>query len=193
MVKKGAISEDDIYCYGEITVPESTKRDITHCYIPYIAKYKILKVRFKYELLGGMTEFVINPANNQVWFEIFKEEKQPIHLSEYRTLNENHFFVLVWGDGYVTIYSGEDTDMGFKPSLSQNETFLLKAHTGNIYQYPTTGVGLITFLHGNFENTGLAAKLKKEFESDDMIINNAYMDSATGELVLEVVEKEGNG
>ncbi len=79
----------------------------------------------------------------------------------------------------------------FQPALRQNEVFLLKASAGNIYQHPTTGVGLIDFLHGNFENTGLAAKLQSEFENDKMIINNAYMDSATGEMLLDVIEKNG--
>lgn len=185
------VSENDTYCYGEIIVNDSFKQDIAYCYIPYLAKYKVLKVRFKYELLGGTTEFVVNPSNGKEWFEIFKEVKQAIYISEYRILNENNFFVLVFNNNeYVTIYSGGDTDMEIKPALIQNETFLLKAFASNIYQYPTVGVGLINFLHGNFENTGLAEKLKKEFESDDMIINNAYMDSETGELLLDAIEKK---
>ena len=63
--------------------------------------------------------------------------------------------------------------------------FLLKAFPGNLYQHPTTGVGLIDFLHGNFENNNLAARLQAEFKGDNMVIINAYMDSATGELLLE--------
>ncbi|MFR2062735.1 MAG: hypothetical protein ACLS37_13150 [Alistipes sp.] len=49
---------------------------------------------------------------------------------------------------------------------------------GNLYQHPTTGVGLIDFLHGNFENNNLAARLQSEF-GDNMVIINAYMDSVT--------------
>jgi hypothetical protein len=52
-------------------------------------------------------------------------------------------------------------------------------------------VGLVEFLHGNFENNGLAQKLQKEFENNNMIITSAYMDSATGELYLDVKEKNG--
>ena len=72
----------------------------------------------------------------------------------------------------------------------QNEVFLLKAFPGNLYQHPTTGVGLIDFLHGNFENNNLAARLQSEFKGDNMVIINAYMDSVTGELLLETEEKE---
>ena len=62
----------------------------------------------------------------------------------------------------------------------------------NLYQHPTTGVGLIDFLHSNMENNGLAAKLQAEFGADKVVIKNAYIDSATGELLLETEEKEDN-
>lgn len=87
------------------------------------------------------------------------------------------------------MYSGNETDFVIKASLRQNEIFLLKAFAGNLYQFPTTGVGLIEYLHGNFENAGLAAKLQHEFDNDNMVIINAYMNSANGELHLEVREK----
>ena len=51
-------------------------------------------------------------------------------------------------------------------------------------------MGLIDYLHSNLENNGLAAKLQAEFSADRVIIKNAYMDSSTGELLLETVEKE---
>ncbi len=100
-------------------------------------------------------------------------------------------FNLVLQGGVLMLYSGEETDLMIRPAMGQNEVFLLKAFAGNLYQFPTTGVGLVEFLHGNFENTGLAAKLQSEFTADGMIIHNAYMDSASGELMLEVTEKNG--
>jgi hypothetical protein len=106
-------------------------------------------------------------------------------------VNGNGNFNMLLRRGYLALYSGEETDFVFRPALRQNEVFLLKASAGNLYQHPTTGVGLIDFLHGNFENTGLAAKLQSEFAGDKMIINNAYMDSATGEILLDVTEKDG--
>ena len=42
--------------------------------------------------------------------------------------------------------------------------------SGNLYQHPTTGVGLIDFLHSNMENNGLAAKLQAEFGADKVVI-----------------------
>jgi len=111
-------------------------------------------------------------------------------VSEFHRINENGNFRFRIED-YLLVYSGDDTDFLVKHSQGQNEIFLLKAFAGNLYQYPTTGVGLVEYLHGNFENSGLAAKLQSEFENDKMVVKNAYMDSDTGELYLDVEEKNG--
>lgn len=138
-----------------------------------------------------MPEYVVNPTTNRHWYEVVLPDGGEIRLAEFRRLNSENYYNLVLSGGVLTLYSGHETDLLVKASLAQNETFLLKASAGNLYQHPLTGVGLIDYLHGNFENTGLAAKLQSEFEADNMIIINAYMDSATGELLLEVKEKNG--
>lgn len=192
--------DNDNYLYGEIVVPlnfESRYREQAgiHVRIPYTPEYKELVVRFRMDNLNGDTEYLSNRTNNKVWFPIYGEvesgEQIPIRISQFRAVNENYTYNLIMRNGYLAIFSGEQTDMQIKPSLSQNELFLLKAFAGNLYQFPTTGVGLIEYLHGNFENTGLATKLQSEFDADKMIINNAYMDSATGELYLDVQERNG--
>jgi hypothetical protein len=192
--------DNENYCYGEISVPpgfENKYKDKNgiHVHIPYIPLFKQLQVCFRIETGNGSQEYLLNPTDNRRWFPVYKvaeaEEKTHVRLSEFYELNENGNFNLIRKDGYLAVYSGDETDLEIKAALNQNEVFLLKAMAGNVYQHPTTGVGLIEFLHGNFENTGLAGKLQKEFENDNMIINNAYMDSATGELYLDVKEKNG--
>ena len=133
---------------------------------------------------------MVNPANNTPWFDVQRTGGVVIRLSEYAEVNADSLFRLVRRGGTLELYSGTDTDVRIGAALRQNEVFLLKASPGSLYQHPTTGVGLIDFLHGNFETTGLAARLQREFENDRMIINNAYMDSETGELLLDVTEKE---
>ena len=192
--------DNDNYVYGEITVPpefEARYSDQSgiHVSIPYTPSYKQLHIRFRVDNPGGDTEYLISAADNGIWFAVHAENPDgklsPVRLSEIGRLNERGNYNLLLRHGYLAIYSGDDTDFLFQPALRQNEIFLLKAFAGNLYQHPTTGVGLIDFLHGNFENTGLAAKLQSEFEQDKMIINNAYMDSSTGELLLDVIEKNG--
>ena len=192
--------DSENYRYGEITVPAGFESKLSegngiHVQIPYFPIFKELKIRFSVETGNGSPEYLLNPADNRIWFPVFlageTEEILPVRLSEFHELNENGIFCLVIQNGYLLLFSGEETDLEIKPSLAQNEIFLLKAMEGNLYQHPATGVGLAEFLHGNFENNGLAQKLQKEFENDNMIINAAYMDSETGELYLDVKEKNG--
>jgi len=191
--------DNDNYCYGEIIVyPEfeanySEKSGI-HIQIPYIPIFKQLLIRFRVEKGDGQDEYIINKSDNKYWFQVYtgtNEEKKIIRLSEFIELNDKGNYNLIMQYGVLFLYSGDETDFYIKAAKHQNEVFLLKAFATNIYQHPTTGVGLIDFLHGNFENSGLAEKLQSEFQNDKMIINNAYMDSASGELYLEVEEKNG--
>jgi hypothetical protein len=118
--------------------------------------------------------------------------RQAVTLPSLYALNEDGLYNLLIREDCLVVYSGEETDFGIGASKMQNGTFLLKAVAGNLYQHPTTGVGLIDFLHSNMENNGLAAKLQAEFGADKVVIKNAYIDSATGELLLETEEKEDN-
>lgn len=192
-------ADNDHYRYAEVVVPMSFVagyKDVNgiRVYVPYTPDFRELQVRLRLDNTNGEAEYLTNKTDNRIWFPVFCEDDQgrkvKIHLSEFRILNENSCFNLIIRNGYLALFSGNESDMLIKAAMRQNEVFLLKASAGNLYQYPSSGVGLIDFLHGNFENTGLAAKLQSEFEGDKMIINNAYMDSVTGELYLDAIEKE---
>ena len=144
--------------------------------------------------MGG-TEYLRNPATGKHWFPVVAETEAgtaDIALAAFFSLNEKGVYNLLSRDGYLAVYSGSETDFEIGAAKAQNETFLLKASAGNLYQHSTTGVGLVDYLHSSLENNGLAAKLQSEFLSDKVVIKNAYMDSATGELLLETEEKEEN-
>lgn len=190
--------DDEHYAYGEILVPADFERAHKHAQglrtrIPHIPLYKELRVRLCID--GDRDDaFVRNPVDRNIWFTVALasyEGPLPVFLSAYRKVNAGGCYYLLPREGYLALYSGDETDATIRPSLTQNEHLLLKASAGNLYQHPTTGVGLIDFLHGNFENTGLATRLQQEFGADKMTIHNAYMDSQTGELLLEVTEKDG--
>lgn len=184
---------------GEITVPADfgvryRSEPCIRVQIPYTPLYKELRVRFCLDNGTGHPEYLHNPVDNSVWFPVFLTDEEgmthAVRLSEYETVNDEGYYQLVMQEGYLALFSGDDTDLAIGAAKYQNEVFLLKAMPGNLYQHPTTGVGLIDFLHGNFENNNLAARLQAEFRGDNMVIINAYMDSVTGELLLETQEKE---
>ena len=185
---------------GEITVPVGfvyTYNDGKgfHVRIPYTPDMRRLTVRLVMESGSGGTEYLRNPATGKHWFPVVAETEAgtaDIALAAFFSLNEKGVYNLLSRDGYLAVYSGSETDFEIGAAKAQNETFLLKASAGNLYQHSTTGVGLVDYLHSSLENNGLAAKLQSEFLSDKVVIKNAYMDSATGELLLETEEKEEN-
>lgn len=184
---------------GEVTVPADfavSRRD-EPCFrvqIPYTPINKELLVCLRLDNGTGHPEYVVNPADNSIWFPVSVSGSggmtHAFRLSEYGFINDEGRYLLILRGGRLFLYSGEETDLEIGPAKYQNEVFLLKAVPGNLYQHPTTGVGLIDFLHGNFESNNLAARLQAEFKGDNMVIINAYMDSVTGELLLETKEKE---
>jgi hypothetical protein len=192
--------DNDNFCYAEIPIPKDYARRIDagksiYTKIEYTPVYKELFIRLKYDIPDIIPEYMINRSDNTTWFPVKTEKEDgqllPVYISRLLQLNDKGYYDLQLKGGYFAIYSASETDLEIKASLKQNEVFLLKAFAGNLYQHPTTGVGLIEFLHGNFENSGLAGKLQQEFEDDKMVINNAYMDSSTGELYMEITEKNG--
>lgn len=189
-------ADNDNYCYGEITIPISYGQRVkegfeAHVTIPYMPIFKRLRVRFRMETNSDFSEFIRNTSDNGLWYDVVLPDSGGVCFAEFRTLNEQSYFNLRLENGRLMLYSGNETDLLIKASLSQNQNFLLRSSAGTLYQHPLTGVGLIDFLHGNFENSGLADKLQNEFEADNMIVINAYMNSETGELLLEVEEKNG--
>lgn len=188
--------DNDNFCYGEILVPKGFEKRVkdgfqAHIRLAYKPLKKELQVRIWGDSENGMPEYIFNQTTNQPWYRVVLPDNNTIQIAEYRILSNEGVYNLTLKEGVFQIYSGHETDLLIKASLPQNQNFLLKATAGTLYQHPLTGVGLIDFLHGNFENSGLAAKLQKEFEADDMIVVNAYMNSETGELLLEVKEKNG--
>ncbi len=186
------LAKDSNFCYGEFLIPQDRILRVksgfeVHSLIPYKPIALPLRVRFRVD--AEQEEFILNPINNSQWYDVVLPDGTAIMLSEYRAVNEANYFNLILERDKLYLYSGNESDLMITPSLSQNQACLLKTSAGGSYQHPLTGVGLIEFLHGNFQNTGLAQKLQKEFEADNMIIVNAYMDSESGELLLEVKEK----
>lgn len=193
-------ADNDTYRHAEVVVPVgfassySDSRGI-HVGIPYTPDPRRLMVRLAMESGSGGVEYLRNSVTGKIWYPVMSEQANgtaDVPLSSLYRLNGNGIYNLLLREGYLAIFSGEETDFEIGTAKLQNETFLLKASAGNLYQHPTTGVGLIDFLHSSLENNGLAARLQSEFLADGMIIKNAYIDSVTGELLLETMEKEDN-
>lgn len=113
-----------------------------------------------------------------------------IALTALSSLNGKGVYNLLSRDGYLAVYSGSKAGFEVGTAKAQNEAPLLKASAGSLYQHSTTGVGLVDYLYSSLGDNGLAARLQSESLSDKAVIKNTYMDSATGELLLETEKKE---
>lgn len=187
--------DNEHYCYGEVLIPvtfkdQSVSRSGIHVHIPYIPNHRMLNIRLRFDLNSDAAQYLINKRNNTIYFPIISNDYGSLPLSTFLQKNENGEYHLILHEGNFILYSGSDTDVIVKPSLNQTETFLLKSFAGNMYQNPETGVGLMDYLHGNFATSGLPGKLLSEFKADKMNVNNANMDSDSGEIYLDVTEYE---
>lgn len=179
--------DNDNFCYGEITVPPNfeqgyKKENGIYVRIPYIPKFKKLKIRFVFSGTEEFPEYLINRFDNQIWFDT------QVNASEMISINHDFVFNLVIDNGKINVFSGFDTDFSISPSLNQNKAFLLKAFPGALYPYPTTGVGILDYMSGNIANSELADILQKQFEADGMTVNNASVDQETSIIYLDVSE-----
>ena len=144
-------ADNDTFRYGEITVPVGfvyTYNDGKgfHVRIPYTPDMRRLTVRLVMESGSGGTEYLRNPATGKHWFPVVAETEAgtaDIALAAFFSLNEKGVYNLLSRDGYLAVYSGSETDFEIGAAKAQNETFLLKASAGNLYQHSTTGVGLV--------------------------------------------------
>ena len=186
---------ENLYAQYEVVVPINIAATIKnnkgiYVYLPYSPVFKPAKIRFVLDNKYEIPEYYKNPVNGGDWFDLVLPDKTSVYTNNLHTINGEHiYFLNISQDNvYVTVYSGDNSDFIIRESLQQNKIMLLKAMAGNIYQYPTTGVGLVNFLHSNFEQAGLGNKLQSEFTDDKMIIDDADINSESGELNLNVRE-----
>ena len=178
--------KDESYCYGEFVIPIEQLNDIQdgfeiYSYIPYKAVNLPLKIRIKTK----------ETDDNEVWHEVVLPDNERINICNYLSISSDFLFNLVRVSDSFHLYSASKTDIQIVESLHQNQAFLLKTSHGQNFQHPQAGVGLVDFLHSNFEKNGLAQKLQVEFEADKMVVDDAYINSETGELLLNVREMGG--
>lgn len=189
--------DNDNYCYAEIKVPYNilkiySSKNGLFVSIPYIPEYKKLKIRFRLDAqVDGNNDFLVNPTNNSIWFDVFDGHAMPVMTSCLLNISPDFIYNIFIENGSVNVYAGTETDMVISISRSQNESILLKASPGNMYQFPSTGVGLIDYMHSNLERSALAKKMQSEFLLDGVRINSASMDSENGSVQIESEEIDG--
>lgn len=195
--------EDDTYVYGQVILPSVS--DLNNIYehgvkveIPYTPIYKSVQLTFVQAVDGIVTRTLINPVNLSTRFDVYTRlfgKPGNIHIKASQLMminNGNYILQLEKNEGNVFIWSGALSDLEVIDANIQNRNLMLMCVPSNNYRYPTSGVGLVRYLHGNLDQTDLANRLGSEFKADKVSVNNASFDSYTGDIDLDLDFTEAN-
>lgn len=182
------------YIYGEITVPwhipeSQIKSNGLYIVIPYTSIYKEFYIRVKRLYADQSYSFIVNPVDGTEWFLVraglYGREMTNVYASQLLSISEDRFYVKL-NEGFIDLYSGDESDVNIVSANRQNANLLLKCLPTNNYRYPLTGVGLIRWTNSNINHTQLSATLQKEFEADGVYVKNASYDMESKDLHLDL-------
>lgn len=181
--------EDDYYVYGECTfrygMTEEHLVNGVGIYIPQNNKFKKIKLSFKVIDNSNNTYYLLNSSNKKDMFEALDRDDKPIYASYLPLISEGFSYRATMKDNTIYISDMYSYDLSITESMEQNKMFLLKCNTANLYSFPTTGVGLINYMNGNISSSDLGEKIKEEYNRDGMYVENASINSETGEVSIK--------
>jgi hypothetical protein len=108
-----------------------------------------------------------------------------LYASQLIMVSQDYYLIQI-NKGVAYLWSNAISDMVNINANIQNRNLLLQCVPSNNYRYPTSGVGLIKYLHANLSHSGLAEKLQTEFKDDKVEIINAAFNSYSGDLELDL-------
>lgn len=189
-------SEGDVWLYGQITLPSNydvskLQMEGVKVAVPYTPIYKPIKIRIARQYGDSHERAVINPVDGGEWFEVRAKiygtnETTPKAPELLKISMDDYIMQLDMSNGLAYIWSGAHSDFVNINANIQNRNLLLRCVPSNSYRYPTSGVGLIRYLHSNLSHTGLADRLQDEFEADKVKVNYAAFDADSGDLDLDL-------
>ena len=190
------MSESDLYLIGEITIPHTfdvnkLQTEGVKIEIPYTPIYKPFKVRIVRTFDADHSMAVINPVNGSEWFEVYtklcSQQNTQLCASQLIMVSQDTYIVQLDNvNGVAYIWSANNTDAVNVVANIQNRNLLLQCIPSNSYRFPTSGVGLVRFLHANLSQTTLANILQDEFKADKVTVKSAAFDSYTGDIELDL-------
>lgn len=102
--------------------------------------------------------------------------------------------ILIGYDGDIAVSPTKNTKgeiaagMGIGHTLYQNQYIILKAHKGELKEFPVLGVGLEDITNDN-DVAGWSNKIKEQLEKDGMIVDKVMFDR---NMNLEIDADYGN-
>lgn len=188
------IGEEDLVLKGQLTLPGNYNINTLYTTgvklsIPYTPIFKPIQIRVIRDYGDGTTRTVINPVNRSEWFDVkaklYGKEEMSICASQLLMVSMDDYIIQIDHD-IAYVWSNIDSDLCNINANFQNRNLLLQCVPTNCYRYPTSGVGLVRFLHSNLSQAKLADTLETEFKADKVTVNNAAFNSFTGHLEMDL-------
>lgn len=191
------LAETDTYIRGQVIIPSSYNMSRVYTIgvlieIPYTPIYKPIQLRILRDYGGSTLRAIPNPMNHEDWYDVYvrlngASKSAQLYASMLPMISPDKYIVqLIQNEGSAYIWTAEDSDLTNANANIQNRNMMLKCVPSNNYRYPTSGVGLIRYLHGNLSQTDLATRLRTEFKSDKVSVESAAFDSYTGDLDMDL-------
>jgi len=79
-----------------------------------------------------------------------------------------------------------DGDLKIVDSDQQHIEHILRAKPGHFYQFPTLGVGVVDFQHGNTSKAEMSQVIKQNLEADNYRINKIEIGGEADELLTTI-------
>lgn len=183
--------EDDYALYGSVRLPETNGlRSLENgigVRIPFRSSTKKVNVSFIVSDSEGGSSLINNRTNNPIFglLDVSGDQVQASYLPVY-SMDGEYRITMKNGDIYLSDY--EERDLAMIESMEQNKRFLLECTPGNLYQYPTTGVGIFRYLNSNLRSSGLAERIKQQFNADKMIVQEAVINQEENSISIVAEE-----
>lgn len=116
-----------------------------------------------------------------------KAEGGDIKACELSVISKDNFqLVENHTKGAFIVSCGDRYDFSIGCANPQNKAMLLDCSPGNSYRYPTIGVGLVKWIGGTSNLTGLSQKLIEQFSADGTPVISAQYDEDTKTIYLNL-------
>lgn len=188
--------ESDVYLFGRIILP--VQYDIKGIYtkgvlveIPYTPRYKRMRIEVCRTFGTATYQAVRNPVDHSRYFNLKTKylggADKTFYAPQLLMIDEDKYVIqLVENSADAYVWASSDSDLNNVKASIQNRNLLLKCVPSNNYRYPTSGVGLVRYLHSALSQSDLANRLQDEFKNDKVMVNSAAFNSYTGDIDLDL-------
>lgn len=185
--------EDDYVAYGVCKINKDININLLKrglgISVPFMSSNKRIMLSFRIVDNSGNESVIYNKRKGGEYYDLMSIRGEELMTTDLPVLSIDGIYRVVLDDDVAYLCDFNEYDFTLCESLEQNKVFLLMCNPGNLYQYPTTGVGILKYLNSNVGSSGLGNKIKEQFNMDDMYVEKANIDQEKGIITIDAREE----